>query len=78
MEQENGLDALHNFAKKSDERAAEWLQTIEDMLGDYDEYGWAEDTLVGIYDYIMENNAITDKQIQAVQNIQEGARKRRW
>lgn len=78
MEQEDGLGALRNFAKKNDERAAEWLATIEGMLGDYEEYGWAEDTLIGIYDYIMENNAITDKQIQAVENIRDANRKRRW
>jgi|LSQX01.1.fsa_nt_gb hypothetical protein len=78
MEQEDGLGALHNFAKKHDERAAEWLQRIEDMLGDYETYGWAEDTLIGIYDHIMNTNSITDKQIQAVENIRDAKNNRRW
>lgn len=79
MEQEDGLGALHNFAKKNEDRALKWLSTIEDMMGDYERFGWAEDTLIGIYDHVMSHNSITDKQIEAVENIREaGYKPSRW
>lgn len=32
-------------------------------------YRYAEDTLVGIRDFIDKNNSVTEKQIEAVENI---------
>lgn len=62
---------LEQFLKKNSDRAVKWLAIVEGMLNDYDAYGYAEDTLVGIHDYIEENDNITDAQIQAVENIRD-------
>lgn len=47
----------------------EWQQRLEDMLDDSDyEFSW--DTLGGIYEWVKKNGHITDKQKQAVENIE--------
>lgn len=71
-------DALNAFIKKNDDRAQKYLNLVEEMMGDYDSYGWAESTLIGIYDWIMEHNSVTDKQIQAIENIQKGGQENRY
>lgn len=78
--QVGGTGDLDKFLKKSDDRAVKWLGIIEDMMGDYEKFGWAEDTLIGIYDHVMNNNSISDKQIEAVQNIRTAGEnpRRRW
>jgi len=66
------MDVLNQFIQKNEKRAERYLEVIEDMMNDYqNRYDFAEETLVGIYDHIIENNSITDKQIQAVDNIRK-------
>lgn len=45
-----------------------YLDDIEEMLGDED-YEFAEDTLQGIYEWVEENEHITEKQKDAIDNI---------
>lgn len=75
MEQEDPIKA---FLAKKEDRAAKWLKIIEEMMGDYETYHFAEDTLIGIYDYVLANNDISDKQIQAVENIRTSVERRQW
>lgn len=75
MEQEDPIKA---FLAKKEDRASKYLKIIEDMMGDYENYHFAEDTLIGIYDYVLANNDITDKQVQAVENIRASIGKRQW
>lgn len=62
---------LKQFINKNSERAEEYRNIIEEMMGDYDSYHYAEDTLLGILDYIEKNDTITDAQAQAIKNIRE-------
>lgn len=83
MESQNGVGGtgdLDKFLKKFDDRATKWTAIIEEMMGDYERFGWAEDTLIGIYDYVLENNSISDGQIAAVENIRRAGEnpQRRW
>lgn len=81
MESENsvgGTGDLDKFLAKHDDRAIKWTKIIEEMMGDFETYGWAQDTLIGIYDYVLQNNTITDGQIQAVENIAASVNRRRW
>lgn len=75
MEQEDPIKAF--LAKKS-KHAEEYLKIIEEMMGDYETYHFAEETLIGIYDYVLANNEITEKQMQAVDNIRAGAKRNSW
>lgn len=63
---ENVLDA---FLSKKEDKALEYIEKIEDMLNDYESFGWAEYTLADIYKFIKKTGMITDKQIKAVDNI---------
>ena len=67
----NMSNELEQFINKNLARAEEYREIIEDLLGDYASYHYAEPTLLGILDYIEENDAITDAQIEAVNNIKE-------
>lgn len=62
------VDAVQQFLDKAEDRGNKYLGIIEEMLdsGDYD---YAEDTLIGIADYIDTHFRITDNQIQAIENI---------
>lgn len=62
-------NALEQFIQKNAKRANEYVEIIEEMLGDYSSYHYAEDTLLGILDFIHKNDSITDAQVQAVENI---------
>ena len=62
---------LEQFINKNSERAEEYREIIEDMMGDYDAYHYAESTLLGILEYIDENDPITAAHIQALENIKE-------
>lgn len=62
-------DVLSKFLNKKGSRAIEYRDIIEGMMGDYGSYHYAEDTLLGILDYIEEVGDITDNQIFAVNNI---------
>ena len=64
-------DVVSQFLSKKETKATDYIDIIEDMLGNYSTYGWAESTLVGIYDFIEKNGYITDKQIEAVENIRQ-------
>ncbi len=64
-------DVLEQFINKNSKRGEEYREIIEDMMGDFSAYNYAEDTLLGILDYIEENDSITDTQVQAVENIRE-------
>jgi len=43
---------------------------LEEMINDGD-YVFAEDTLVGIHDWVTMNNHVTEGQLQAIENIRE-------
>lgn len=60
--------ALSSFINKNENRAVKWQEIITDML-DSNDYRYAEDTLAGILEHIEANNSVTDKQIEAVENI---------
>lgn len=64
-------DALEQFINKNSNRAEEYREIIEEMMNNYSAYHYAESTLLGILDYIDENDTITDAQIQAIENIKE-------
>jgi len=64
-------DALSKFINKKSDRAKKWKDIIDEMLSDNFSYRYAEDTLVGIYEYIEENNDVTNVQITAVENIRD-------
>lgn len=83
MESQNGVGGtgdLDKFLQKHDKNAEKYRSLIEEMLGDYERFNWAEDTLIGIFDHVMNTNTISEKQMQAVDNIREAGYKpgRRW
>ena len=49
----------------------ELLSRIDDLL-DSGDCTWAADTLSGIKDWVTEHQHCTEKQVMAVQNIEEG------
>lgn len=62
-------DVLSSFLNKKGVRAKEYRDIIEDMMGDYGAYHYAENVLLGILDHIEETGDITDNQVEAVNNI---------
>lgn len=63
-------DPVQQFIDKNSAKARIYQHKIEEMLNDREGlFDYAEDTLKGILDYIHENNSITPKQIQAIENI---------
>ncbi len=69
---------LEQFINKNSNRAEEYRETIERMLSRWDAYGYAEQTLIAILEYIEKNDTITDGQIQAVENIKGKPSKNAW
>jgi hypothetical protein len=59
------------FLQKGEDRAAEYIDILESMLGDDYHYGFAYTTLLGIYDFIEKHGYITEKQVEAVDNIRK-------
>jgi len=51
----------------------DWINTLDEMLLD-PAYEYADETLSGIRDWVAGNEHITEGQIMAITNIQEGAR----
>jgi hypothetical protein len=51
------------------------LRSIEEMLADDRRYGWAYNTLTGIFDWIFRNSHATEAQFRAVYNIKNSKRK---
>lgn len=50
----------------------EWRDTLNDMLLDPD-YEYADSTLQGIRKWVIDNEHITESQVDAITNIQEAA-----
>jgi len=50
----------------------EWRDTLDNMLLDPD-YEYADETLQGIRKWVIEHEHITNNQVMAITNIQEGA-----
>ena len=48
---------------------SDYVDKIEEMLDD-SQYDFASDTLSGILEWVQENEKITEKQMQAVDNIE--------
>lgn len=71
-------EVLEQFLNKNSKQAKEYKETIEKMLSRNDAYGYAESTLIGILDFIEENDNITESQIKAVENIKEKPSKNAW
>ena len=61
------MDAIDQFLKKKAGRALEYKDIIEGMLTE--DYGYATDTLEGILEHINETGDITDRQVEAIDNI---------
>ena len=55
-------------------KAATLLRQIEDLQNSGD-YGWASDTLEGIYTTVEETGHVTEPQQRAVDNIEEGGQR---
>jgi YesN/AraC family two-component response regulator len=60
---------LEQFLKKNNERADKYHRIIEEMMSAYAEFHYAQDTLLGIMEYIEKNGSVTDAQVKAVENI---------
>lgn len=71
-------DVISNFIDKKKSLATEYIAIIEELMGDHDSYGYAESTLMSIYDYILENDNITQGQIEAIEHIKEKPSKKRY
>lgn len=52
----------------------EWRDILDDMLLNPD-YEYADDTLQGIRKRIIENEHVTEGQVMAITNIQDGAQR---
>ena len=58
----------------------DFLSRLEDMRAD-DDYDWASDTLEGIYTTVTASGRVTDGQLRAINNIEEGGERHnrgRW
>lgn len=64
-------NVVDKFLQKQEDIAIQYIELIEKMLGNYQDYCWAESTLLGVYDFIKENGYITKKQIETIENIKE-------
>lgn len=62
-------DAISQFLKNKRGRVDEYREKVEAMLADPTRYRFASDTLLGIFDHIEEHDSITDRQMEAVDNI---------
>lgn len=72
-------DPLQEFIDKKSERVVEYLAIIDEMLEDPEcHYSYAEDTICGIQHYIEEYETITDKQVQAIDNIRSKPSQRNY
>ena len=69
---------IADFIAKKREGVDEYKKKITDMLEDPFNYDWAEETLTGIYDFILDRDSITEKQKEAVDRIQQSIYGRRY
>ena len=70
-------NVLDSFLNNKAEGAADYMDKISNMLGDTDRYGFAEDTLIGIYNHIDRFGEVSQKQKDAVDNIKQAGHERR-
>lgn len=70
-------NALQSFINKNSTKAQQYHDIIEDML-ESNRFRYAEDTLYGILKFIQENYSITEKQIEAVENIKNEPSSPNW
>lgn len=68
-------EALGNFLKKKEDVAYKWKCIIEEMLGDYKSYHYAEKFLVEMLDAIDEHKSLSEGQIKAIENIRNNPAK---
>lgn len=71
------MDALNSFLQKKKGPYLEYKEKIRLMV-ESGQYGWAADTLLGIYDHIVERESVTEKQAEAVDNIEKSIHERAW
>jgi hypothetical protein len=62
-------DVVAQFLSKGENNASKYLDILAGLLSNQEGYGWAESTLLGIYDFIEKNGYITEKQMESVDNI---------
>lgn len=66
-------DVLAQFLEHKENNYQEYLNIISEMLSS-GHYDYAEDTLVGIYEWVEEHETISQNQIDAVNNIKNKPR----
>ena len=66
---------IDGFANKHIDDVLEWTRIIEDMLGSYEHYHYAEETLVSILKSIEEYRKVTEGQKKAILNIKNNPAK---
>lgn len=72
------LSPVADFLKMKRGKVDEYKRKIEEMLEDPENYDWAEETLTGIYDYAIEHDSISEKQMAAVDKIKQSIYERRY
>lgn len=72
------MDELDKFLKKNDERQEKYLPIIERMLSNVHKYGWAEETLLSIWEGIDSGGGISEKQVEVVERIRDLSNRRRY
>lgn len=71
------MDALNQFLEKKRGPYLKYKERIEVMMSSGN-YEWAAETLLGIFDHIEEHGSISEKQIEAVDNIEKSIHERSW
>jgi hypothetical protein len=51
------------------------LEALNEMTEETDTYGWASKTLYGIKEWVEDNEHVTERQEQAIENIREAGLK---
>jgi hypothetical protein len=63
------MSAIDDFLAKKRGNALYYKEVIEELLSSGLQYSYADDTLVSILEFIEESGTITEKQMQAIDNI---------
>jgi len=75
---------LDKFLHRNIDKVLEWQSELIDMIDQPHKYGYADNLLRGILEYIETKGDITEGQIQAIKNVKNnsgnkhGARKRNF
>lgn len=64
------MEALDDFLDKRKQLAIKWAVRIQKMI-DSSQFDYAIDYLESVAKYIENNNQVTEKQIQALKNIED-------